>query len=120
MEMTRKTLVITALVASFGLLAACSKTEEPAAPAVSSTVPAPAPSSSPTPAPVPPVSQDQSAVEPTQQAKDKIAEVGQAVSQDADALADKAGQAANSARESVEAGAAKADAAIQDTVGDKK
>ncbi|WP_323017347.1 hypothetical protein [Castellaniella sp.] len=128
MNTMRKTLTMAAVVASLGLLAACSKSEEPAvSPA------APAPSTTPTPAPVPPAAQDQSAAPQADQqsmqdklsesaaaAKDKAAEVGQAVSDQAGKLADEAGKAADSARESVKEGAAKADAAIQGAVGNGK
>ncbi|MGB6242681.1 MAG: hypothetical protein WBF69_09395 [Castellaniella sp.] len=131
MNTMRKTLMTAAVVASLGLLAACSKSDEPAAPpADSAPSTAPAPSTTPTPNLVPPAPQDQSTVPPADQqsmqdklkdsaaaAKDKAVEVGQAVSDKAGELADEAGKAAESARESVKEGATKADAAIQGAVG---
>lgn len=118
MNTTRKTLTLAAMVASLSLLTACSKIDD---------------ASAPTQAPVPPVTpapQEQQSAPADQQsmqdkikesaaaAKEKAAEVGQAVSDKAGELAHEAGEAANSVRESVKEGAAKADAAIQGTVGD--
>ena len=55
--------------------------------------------------------------ESAEDAKASLTAAGEAVSATASEWADKAGDAANSARESVEAGATKADAAIQGAIG---
>ena len=98
MKTQRKQLAIVALVASMGVLAACSKEEEAPAPVAAPAVEQPAPTSAAPvtePTPVAPTPAPESTTGSTQSTQDAIVEKAAEVRDEAAAAANKVGDAIN-------------------------
>src|SRR5690606_24916383 len=133
MEKTRTHLALIAMVASMSLLAACSKGEDatpPADGAPGAEAPAPAPMPAPEPAPAPapapeptPGTSPSDAPTPAPSSsegstiKESAKQAANTISDKAVELKDSAARKAGDMGDAIKAGAAKADKAIQDSVG---
>ncbi|UHL64613.1 hypothetical protein LSG25_01520 [Paralcaligenes sp. KSB-10] len=111
MQKTRTHLAVIAIAASLGLLAACSKSEDakPADTTSGTVAPAPAPSSS-SPSSSAPAPSSSSAGDAAKEAAGKVADKAGELK---DSAVEKAGQMGDA----IKKGAAEADKAIQDKVG---